>query len=227
MSTDKHNTFFIIDFDSTFVTIETLEELASYALRNKSDKEKILAEMKAITAAGMRGDIPFSQSLTKRLQLFKTNKKEVELFAQNLQKYITPSVVRNKNLFTKYKDSIYIISGGFYDYMTIVTDKFGLSRDHIIANHFIYDAEGNVSDADQRIALTKEGGKVQSIKNLYLQGDIYVIGDGYTDYEIKAAGLATKFFAFCENVTRDTVTKHADHIVNTFDEVLTLTNNKF
>ena len=166
MSTEKQNTFFIIDFDSTFVTIETLEELASYALRNKSDKEKILAEMKAITAAGMRGDIPFSQSLTKRLQLFKTNKKEVELFAQNLQKYITPSVVRNKNFFTKYKDSIYIISGGFYDYMTIVTDKFGLSRDHIIANHFIYDAEGNISDADQRIALTKEGGKVQSIKNL-------------------------------------------------------------
>ena len=219
MSTEKQNTFFIIDFDSTFVTIETLEELASYALRNKSDKEKILAEMKAITAAGMRGDIPFSQSLTKRLQLFKTNKKEVELFAQNLQKYITPSVVRNKNFFTKYKDSIYIISGGFYDYMTIVTDKFGLSRDHIIANHFIYDAEGNISDADQRIALTKEGGKVQSIKNLYLQGDIYVIGDGYTDYEIKAAGLATKFFAFCENVTRDTVTKHADHIVHSSDEI--------
>jgi len=219
MSTEKQNTFFIIDFDSTFVTIETLEELASYALRNKNDKEKILAEMKAITAAGMRGDIPYSQSLTKRLQLFKTNKKEVELFAQNLQKYITPSVVSNKNFFTKYKDSIYIISGGFYDYMTIVTDKFGLSRDHIIANHFIYDAEGNISDADQRIALTKEGGKVQSIKNLYLQGDIYVIGDGYTDYEIKEAGLATKFFAFCENVTRDTVTKHADHIVHSFDEI--------
>lgn len=219
MSTEKQNTFFIIDFDSTFVTIETLEELASYALRNKNDKEKILAEMKAITAAGMRGDIPYSQSLTKRLQLFKTNKKEVELFAQNLQKYITPSVVSNKNFFTKYKDSIYIISGGFYDYMTIVTDRFGLSRDHIIANHFIYDAKGNVSDADRRIALTKEGGKVQSIKNLYLQGDIYVIGDGYTDYEIKEAGLATKFFAFCENVTRDTVTKHADHIVHSFDEI--------
>ena len=224
MTTDKQNTIFVIDFDSTFVTIETLEKLASYALRNKSDTEKKLAEMKAITAAGMRGDIPFSESLSRRLKLFKTNKTDIRLFAQELQKYITPSILKNKQFITEHKDSIYIISGGFHDYMTPVTEEFNLEQDHVIANHFVYDQEGTVIDADQNIPLTKAGGKIQSIKNLGLQGKIYVVGDGYTDYEIKAAGLATKFFAFCENVTRDTVTKHADHIVNTFDEVLTLVN---
>ncbi len=49
-----------------------------------------------------------------------------------------------------------------------------------------------------------------------------MIGDGYTDYEIKAAGLANKFYAFTENVERDQVTEKADHITPSFDEFLYL-----
>src|SRR5262249_29524612 len=51
-------------------------------------------------------------------------------------------------------------------------------------------------------------------------GDVYVVGDGYTDFEIKKNGAATKFFAFTENVARDAVIGHADHVVPNFDEFL-------
>jgi len=49
-----------------------------------------------------------------------------------------------------------------------------------------------------------------------------VIGDGYTDYQIKAAGLANKFFAFTENIHRENVVQAADHITPSFDEFLYL-----
>jgi D-3-phosphoglycerate dehydrogenase len=51
-----------------------------------------------------------------------------------------------------------------------------------------------------------------------------VIGDGYTDYEIKASGLANKFYAFTENVSRPSVTAQADHIAPSLDEILYVNN---
>src|SRR5690606_20757069 len=42
------------------------------------------------------------------------------------------------------------------------------------------------------------------------------------DYEIKAAGLANKFYAFTENVERDNVLEKADHITPSLDEFLYL-----
>ena len=51
---------------------------------------------------------------------------------------------------------------------------------------------------------------------------MYVIGDGYTDYEIKHSGLANKFYAFTENVERETITSKADHITPSLDEFLYL-----
>src|SRR5690606_2131531 len=65
-------------------------------------------------------------------------------------------------------------------------------------------------------------GKVEQLKRLNLPGDVYVIGDGYTDYEIKHAGLANKFFAFTENVERENIMEKADHITPSLDEFLYL-----
>ena len=49
-----------------------------------------------------------------------------------------------------------------------------------------------------------------------------MIGDGYTDYEIKHAGLANKFYAFTENIARENVKSKADHITPSLDEFLYL-----
>ena len=49
-----------------------------------------------------------------------------------------------------------------------------------------------------------------------------MIGDGYTDYEIKHSGLANKFYAFTENVERENIVSKADHITPSLDEFLYL-----
>jgi D-3-phosphoglycerate dehydrogenase / 2-oxoglutarate reductase len=68
--------------------------------------------------------------------------------------------------------------------------------------------------------MSKDQGKVRTVRSLKLKKDLYIIGDGYTDYELRKLGLAKKFIAFTENVARKNVVTKADQIAETFDEFL-------
>lgn len=135
---------------------------------------------------------------------------------------VSESFKRNRDFFTKYADNIYVISNGFHIFIDPVVMEFGIKSENILANRFFFDEHGNVTGFDTNNPLSDNNGKVEQLKRLNLPGDIYVIGDGYTDYEIKAAGLANKFFAFTENVERNAVMEKADHITPSFDEFLYL-----
>lgn len=54
---------YIIDFDSTFVSVESLDELAKIALRDDPSREKTALEISRITALGMEGKLSFEKSL--------------------------------------------------------------------------------------------------------------------------------------------------------------------
>ncbi len=212
--------YFIIDFDSTFVKHEGLEELAALALKNNPDKEKILSEIKYLTTLGMEGKIPFDESLRKRIQTLHANKNHIEKLIKLLKRKISVSIQRNKRFFKEYKDTIYILSGGFKEFISPVVTSFGIDESHIFANTFVFDKKGNVLGFDTKNLLSQENGKAKLLKSLKLNGEVVVIGDGYTDYELKKSGLAKKFVAFTENVKRDVVVKNADIIAPTFDEFL-------
>ena len=59
----------VLDFDSTIVTVESLDELAAMALEGRPDRGEVLARIKAITDAGMDGSLPIDRSLAQRLAL--------------------------------------------------------------------------------------------------------------------------------------------------------------
>lgn len=221
---DKNNFYFIIDFDSTFIQVEALDELANIALQKNPRKKEILEEIKKITKAGMEGKIPFNQSLKKRIKLFEANKKDLNKLIKLLKRKITVSIARNKEFFRKYRKNIYIISGGFKEYILPLFKPLGINKKNILANQFIFDAQGKITGFDENNLLSQNGGKIKQIKALNLPGKIYVIGDSYTDYQIKEAGLADKFFVFCENIKRDAIIKKADHVLPNFDEFLYLFN---
>ena len=52
------------------------------------------------------------------------------------------------------------------------------------------------------------------------KGEVHVIGDGYTDYEIKKEGLANYFYLFIENIKRDSVIKSADYLLKSLDQFI-------
>ena len=58
----KNSDYLIIDFDSTFVKLETLEEIAKESLKGNSEKLAIQKKIAAITNQGMEGKISLSDS---------------------------------------------------------------------------------------------------------------------------------------------------------------------
>lgn len=212
--------YFIIDFDSTFSRLEALDELAVISLRGKKERDRILKQMKDITNAGMEGKIPIDESLERRVVLLRANRQHLKALVRHLKRNVTPSFARNKKFLRKYANHIFVLSSGFKEFIIPVVKRFGLLEEHVFANDFLFDKRGNIVGFDRKNPLAKKGGKVAKLKELGLDGDVYAIGDGYTDYELKKSGLASKFFAFTENISRDAVTAKADHIVPTFDELL-------
>ena len=217
--------YFIIDFDSTFVQTETLEELANVVLKNNYNKKEILQKIKNITNQGMEGKLSFEKSLHRRLKLIKGTRQDIKTVIRIFKRKITQSIKRNKQFFKKYYGQIYIVSGGFKECIVPVVKPFSIAPNHILANTFKLNKKGQITGYDENNPLSNDNGKAIAVKKLKLPGIIYAIGDGYTDYQIKQSGVAKYFIAFTENVTRQVIIKNADYVVQNFDELLNLKYN--
>lgn len=218
----KLNKYFVIDFDSTFTKVEAFDVLADISLHGHPEKEERKNKIVEITNQGMDGSISLRDSLERRLNLLAPSRQHLPALISTLKESVSESFKRNKEFFQRYADNIYIISNGFKEFIEPIVTEFGIKPENILANEFRFDDEGRVVGFDMENPLSANGGKVEQLKRLNLPGDVYVIGDGYTDYEIKHAGLANKFFAFTENVERESVKSKADHITPSLDEFLYL-----
>ncbi|MDN3593527.1 phosphoglycerate dehydrogenase [Zunongwangia endophytica] len=213
---------YVIDFDSTFTQVEALDVLGEISLAGAKDKDAKLAELKSLTDRGMEGKLAFRDSLRERLDILEAEEKHLEPLIENLKTRISKSFRRNEEFFRENRDNIYIMSNGFKEFIIPIVAELGVKAEHVFANDFVFDENRKIVGFNTENVLSSNNGKVKQLKSLDLKGDVYVIGDGYTDYEIKAAGLANKFYAFTENVERDKVTENADHITPSFDEFLYL-----
>ncbi|WP_288371113.1 phosphoglycerate dehydrogenase [uncultured Algoriphagus sp.] len=220
---------FIIDFDSTFTQVEALDILGEISLAGDPNSNDKLQAIKDITDRGMEGSVNFRESLEQRLDILKANRQQIGDLIKALKKKVSKSFERNREFLQENAEDIFIISNGFKDFIIPIVADYGISKENVFANEFVYDENGQIVDFNRDNPLSKNNGKAETIKNLNLSGDIYVIGDGYTDYEIKASGLANKFYAFTENVHRPKVTSKADHVAPSFDEILYINklNTKF
>ncbi|WMN06951.1 phosphoglycerate dehydrogenase [Marivirga arenosa] len=212
--------YFIIDFDSTLTRVEAMDLLATISLQGLPQKEAAEKRIKELTDLGMNGEISFRDSLKERLLLLEAHEAHLSPLIDLLKKQVSKSFERNKDFFNKYAESVYVISSGFKEYITPIVTELGIKESHIFANDLLFDDQGKVNGFNEENPLSRDGGKAEIIRKLDLDGDIYVIGDGHNDYEIKAAGLANKFYAFTENVSREKVMEKADHIAPSLEEIL-------
>jgi D-3-phosphoglycerate dehydrogenase len=218
----KNNRHFVIDFDSTFTQVEALDVLGEISLHDHEEKEERLQKLSDLTNSGMAGDLSFRESLEQRLALLNAREHHLPMLVDRLRSKVSTSFIRNKEFFEENHENIYIISNGFKEFIVPIVEKFGIREENVFANTFRPDSSGRLNAFDTDNLLSSNNGKVEILKSLELQGDVYVIGDGYTDYEIKAAGLANRFYAFTENVERGNVLEKADHITPSLDEFLYL-----
>ncbi len=213
-------TYYVIDFDSTFTKVEALDVLGEISLIGRPDRNDALAAIQTITDRGMAGEISFTESLDLRLGLLHAHRNHLPALVEMLMGKISDSFTRNKDFLTENADRIYVVSNGFREFIVPIVTSLGVQEDHVFANTFVYDDTGAIVGFDRTNPLSANGGKSTVIKSLSLDGEVYVIGDGYTDYEIRAAGLANRFYAFTENVMRPSVVAKADHVAPSLDEFL-------
>lgn len=211
------NKIFIFDFDSTFIQVETLDILAEICANSADNAKAIKKRISELTEDAMNGKMPYQESLQERLDCLKITNDSIQQAIQVLKNNISPSFLKHKRFFHTYADQIYVISGSFSEIIWPIVSEFGIKQSHVFGNRFLYDFEGNVKGYDRFHPLAQDQGKVKCVHQLGLKGEIIVIGDGYNDYEIRAAELANTFIAYTENVTRDSVVQMADAVIDSLD----------
>tara|TARA_Y100001970_G_C14209273_1_gene845944 strand:+ start:1269 stop:1922 length:654 start_codon:yes stop_codon:yes gene_type:complete len=209
--------YLIIDFDSTFIKSETLDELSKICL-HESDT-LIVKQIENITNQAMLGKINFSDALNSRLDLINIDLKNITEIIKILKNDISKSIIKNKKFFIDNHNYIYIVSGGFKEIIENVVNDYHIPQEHVIANSFLF-KNSLVSGVNPKSDLLKEHGKVKAINKLNLNGQIIMVGDGYTDYEVKKYNAADIFIAYTENINRKSVVKNADIVANNFDKVI-------
>ncbi|HVA55469.1 MAG TPA: phosphoglycerate dehydrogenase [Gammaproteobacteria bacterium] len=208
--------YFILDFDSTLVRVETLELAAELVVGDAG----LRARIKNITDQAMAGRMDFRSALTERLKLLHLHRDLLPKLTQSLQAEITPSFASNRAFLAANAERIHVVTSAFRQVVTPVVETLGLRAEHVHANTLTFDSAGYVNGLDWNNPLSADDGKAKVVAALKLPGEIAVVGDGWSDFEIFRTGAAQRFYAFTENVQRKEVIKAAKNIAPSFDEVL-------
>lgn len=211
---------YVFDFDSTLTTVEALDVLAEITLTNNPNKDNIINEIIDITNKGIDGDISFTESLERRIKLLNASKEDLILLTERLRDKVSKSIIENKAFFEQYADDIYVISCGFKEFIDPIVATYNIPASRVYANTFEFDKNNKIVGFDSENPLAKHDGKIECLQNLNLPGEVQVIGDGYSDYVMRKAGVADTFFAFTENVSRDKAVTNADYVTPNLDEFL-------
>ncbi|MCX6181597.1 MAG: phosphoglycerate dehydrogenase [Bacteroidetes bacterium] len=215
------NCKYVFDFDSTLTQVEALDILAEISLKNHPKKDELIQKIIDITNQGIDGTISFTEGLSQRLDVLNAREEHLPLLVKKLKAQISKSIFRNKSFFKEQSKNIYVMSAGFKEFIVPIVAELNIPAERVFANTFEFE-NGNIVGFDKMNPLSKHNGKIECLKNMNLKGTVFMIGDGYSDYVTRKAGIATKFFAYTENVSRKNILDVADHITPSFEEFLYL-----
>lgn len=205
----------IIDFDSTICSKESLDFLAQRSIE-QDDMEKKIDQIKNITIRGMNGELDFQESIRRRLDLLKLDKKVIDQVKEELKNHISKSFIDHRQFIKDHADKIFVISGGFRELILDSTRVLNIPDSHVFANHLVMNDQDEIIGFDERNILSRNGGKPEMIQELGLKGKIAVIGDGYTDYEIKERYPEVMFYLYIEHQRREALELKADGVISNF-----------
>ena len=193
-----------LDMDSTLITIECIDEVADFAGRRD--------EVSAITAAAMRGDIDWPQSLHRRVAALAGLDESVldRVYRERLR--LTPGAEALLGAARRCGLRTLLVSGGFSCFAERLRDRLGFDEAH--ANHLVIEnghLAGRVSGP-----LVDAAGKARHVARMrdalaLARERVLVIGDGANDVEMMGeSGTSIAFHA--KPIVRDSATYALSHV---------------
>ena len=169
-----------LDMDSTLITIECIDEIADYA--------GVRAQVSAVTASAMRGEIDFRESLTRRVALLAGLPVSAleAVYDQRLQ--LSPGAERMLAGFRAQGARTLLVSGGFTFFTDRLQRRLGLDATasntlEIAAGRLTGRLLGEIVDAE---------GKARELRAMRARhatdgGIVLALGDGANDLPMLAA----------------------------------------
>jgi D-3-phosphoglycerate dehydrogenase len=195
---------FVFDFDSTIVAVETLDTLIKQNLNDEEDRRRI----DEITLRAMNGELDFSASLASRLRLSRARTEHFARMAGQIGDLLTPGMDDVLSFLARRGQKLFIVSGGFAEIVRPIAELFGIPDEDCFANEYVADDKGCVVGVKDG-PLAHEGGKSAVVHALReqnrLPGAVVMLGDGMSDYQVYADGLADLFIGCGFNVARPNV----------------------
>jgi HAD superfamily phosphoserine phosphatase-like hydrolase len=213
---------FVFDFDSTLVTIETLDTL----LKNCAGDDETRRRIDDITARAMNGEMDFDTSISTRLRLARARAEDFARMAGAITDFVTPGMDGVLDFLKRKGQELFILSGGFTEIIRPAAERFGIPEDHCFTNDYIAGEDGGVTGVRAENPLAREGGKQKILRALKeenrLPGTVVMLGDGMSDYAVYADGLAGFFIGCGFNVVRPRVKAAAPVFAETTAALLSL-----
>jgi len=185
----RRKALLVADMDSTMIAVECIDELADYA--------GLKAEVAAVTARAMRGEIPFEAALAERVALL-AGLDEAAIGRCHAERVrITPGAMALVRTMKRDGARTLLVSGGFTLFADRVAREIGFDR--AVANRLDI-SNGKLAGTVAAPVLGAEG-KRQALEDALAEheldrGKALAVGDGANDIlMLRAAGLGVAFHA--------------------------------
>jgi len=200
------------DVDPTVITSEGIDDLAEFC--GVGDR------VREMTSNAMGGNVTFRKALQDRLNIIRPSQTQIRDFAERLPT-LTPGIKDLVDLLHSRLIPVYLISGGFHEFIDPVADRLHISRDNVFANRLFFSYDGNYAAFDTNELTSESGGKgrvIRRLKDSHGFKQLVMIGDGATDLE--ACPPADAFIGFGGNQVRPKVKEYASWFVTDFKDLI-------
>jgi len=156
-------------------------------------------EVVAITNAGMSGEIPFRESMERRLAIAHPTKAMVEGFGEEAIELLVPGM--KELIHSLGQAEAWIVSGGLEEALIPVGRELGIPRERIRGTVVDWAEDGTLR------GLARCGPKIEAVADVCgdWAGPRIGVGDGMSDYALLEAGAVDHFIAYTGVVRRDAV----------------------
>lgn len=180
----------VLDVDSTLTRDEGIDLLAHFV------SEDVAAQVAAITASAMRGELDFEESLKRRVATLEGVSVE-KVAAATAQVRLTEGAQELVSELHSHGHIVGAVSGGFHHMIDPLAQELNLDfhRANVLEvreGHLTGNTVGKVIDAEAKAATLREWARANGIH----MAQTVAVGDGGNDVEmLRAAGVGIAFMA--------------------------------